>query len=263
MAEPQADPAVLPAEAEKAAAVRRMFGAIAPRYDLLNHLLSLNVDRWWRRVAVRRLLDGARRDGLFLDSCAGTMDLALALARARGFAGRVVACDFALPMLQRGLPKLRGRGGRGGPGGGAAPAGAGRPPVHPACGDALRLPFADGTFDGAMVGFGIRNVAGLEAGIAEFARVLKPGGRLVILEFATPTWRPFRDLYLFYFLRVLPWIGRRVSRHGSAYAYLPASVLQFPTPADLATTLERAGFRAVHWRTLTGGIVAVHEGVRG
>jgi demethylmenaquinone methyltransferase / 2-methoxy-6-polyprenyl-1,4-benzoquinol methylase len=261
MAESQADPAVLPAEAEKAAAVRRMFGAIAPRYDLLNHLLSLNVDRWWRRVAVRRLLDGAPADGVFLDSCAGTMDLALALARAPGFAGHVVACDFALPMLQRGLPKLRRRRRRGV--GGAARAGESRPPVHPACGDALRLPFPDGAFDGATVGFGIRNVAGLEAGIAEFARVLKPGGRLVILEFTTPSWRPFRDLYLFYFLRVLPWIGRRVSRHGSAYAYLPASVLQFPTPADLAAALERAGFRAVRWRTLTGGIVAVHEGVRG
>jgi demethylmenaquinone methyltransferase / 2-methoxy-6-polyprenyl-1,4-benzoquinol methylase len=129
--------------------------------------------------------------------------------------------------------------------------------------DALRLPFADGTFDGATVGFGVRNLADLDAGLGELARVLRPGGRLAILEFTTPGWQPFRAIYLFYFLRVLPWIGRAVSRHGSAYAYLPASVLRFPEPPELAARLRAAGFEDVAWERLTGGIVAVHTATRG
>lgn len=231
---------VLPPRDEKAATVRRMFGAIAPRYDLLNHLLSLNRDRAWRRRAVDRLLEGRPSEGRFLDACAGTFDLALELARRRGFAGRVVASDFALPMLRRGLPKLRGC------------------PVSPLCGDALRLPFADATFDGVTVGFGVRNLTDVDAGLRELARVLRSGGRLVVLEFATPTWPPFRALYLFYFRRILPWIGRRVSRHEAAYSYLPASVLEFPPPPAFAARLHDAGFDAVSYERMTGGIVAIH-----
>ena len=235
----------LPPPEEKAAAVQRMFGAIAPRYDLLNHLLSLNLDRRWRRKAVDRLLAGGARSGTFLDSCAGTLDLTAELAGREGFAGRVVACDFAYPMLERGASKVR-----------ALPADA-------VCADALRLPLRDGSVAGATVGFGIRNVASLEAGLAEFARVLRPGARLVILEFTTPRWTPFRAVYLFYFQRILPWIGRRISRHGSAYAYLPASVLEFPAPEDLAERLRTIGFRDVSWKAEAGGIVAIHEAVRG
>jgi len=233
---------VLPRPEEKAVAVRRMFGAIAHRYDLLNHVLSLNIDRRWRRFAVDRLLERAPAAGRFLDSCAGTLDLSVELAARPGFTGLVVASDFALPMLERGRSKVAGLA------------------VRAACADALRLPFPDASFDGAMVAFGVRNLAGLEAGLAEFARVLRPGAPLVILEFTTPTWRPFRALYLFYFLRVLPAIGRLVSRHGSAYTYLPASVLEFPEPAELGKLMESAGFRAVSWWTRTGGIVAVHAG---
>lgn len=237
-----------PAPEEKAAAVRSMFGAIAPRYDLLNHLLSLNIDRKWRREAIDVLLRDAPRDGDFLDGCAGTMDLALELARRPRFRGRVVASDFALPMLQGGLPKL------------SDEDGARR--MRVACADALRLPFRDRSFDGYTVGFGVRNLADIDAGLRESARVLKPGGRMVILEFTTPRFKPFRDLYLFYFLKVLPWIGRRVSGHDTAYSYLPDSVLDFPQPEELAGRMKAAGFRDVGWKTLTGGIAAIHHGNR-
>ena len=238
-------PAVLPPEGEKAAAVRRMFSSIAPRYDLLNHLLSANVDKRWRRAAVDRLGWEKAPGGLYLDNCAGTLDLAVELARRGGFRGRVVGSDFTFAMLERGTPKVE------------------RLPVEPACADALRLPFADATFDGATVGFGVRNLADLDAGLREQARVLKPGARLVVLEFTIPQWQPFRGLYLFYFLRVLPTIGRMVSKHGSAYTYLPESVRHFPEPPELKRRMERAGFRDVGWSMLSGGIAALHWGVRG
>ncbi|MGD8277383.1 MAG: ubiquinone/menaquinone biosynthesis methyltransferase, partial [Gemmatimonadota bacterium] len=198
----------MPPPAEKAAAVRNMFGAIAPRYDLLNHLLSLNTDRRWRRLAVDRLLGRARPDGVLLDACAGTMDLAREIAVREAFRGRVVASDFAVPMLERGVGKVE------------------RLPVSVVCADTLRLPAADASLDGAIVGFGVRNLADLRAGLIEFGRVLRPGAPLVILEFTTPSWQPFRGLYLFYFRQVLPRIGRLVSRHRSAYDYLPATVLE-------------------------------------
>lgn len=233
---------VLPLPEEKSASVRRMFASIAPRYDLLNHLLSLNIDRLWRRRAVSLLLRDRVPAGRFLDVCAGTLDFALAVARRPGFRGMVVGSDFALPMLERGVHKIQ------------------RAPVRPACADALSLPFADDTFDGATVGFGVRNLADLAAGLREMRRVLKPGARLVILEFTTPPRQPLRGLYFLYFRRVLPLIGRIVSGHGSAYTYLPESVLQFPEPPALAAMMEAAGFSRVRWRTWTGGIVAAHVG---
>jgi demethylmenaquinone methyltransferase / 2-methoxy-6-polyprenyl-1,4-benzoquinol methylase len=236
---------VLPAPEEKAATVRRMFGAIAPRYDLLNHLLSLNRDKAWRRRAVDRLLDGRPPGGLYLDACAGTLDLGREVARRPGFSGRVVASDFTLAMLERGRYKAAGIA------------------MDVACADAMQLPFEDSVFDGATVGFGVRNLADLDAGLRELARVLRPGGRLVILEFATPGWQPFRAGYLFYFRRVLPLIGRLISKHGSAYSYLPASVLAFPEPPELARRMEVAGFASpVRWETRTGGVVAIHVGER-
>ncbi len=245
----------LPPEREKAAAVRRMFGAIASRYDLLNHLLSLNRDRAWRRRAVDLLLarrDTARRGrgasapihGRFLDACAGTFDFALELARRPRFAGSVVAFDFAYPMMAEGRRKLRDA------------------RVAPACADALRLPFPDAAFDGATVGFGVRNLADIDAGLRELCRVLRPGAPLVVLEFTTPGWQPFRALYLFYFLRVLPLVGRTVSGHASAYSYLPASVLHFPEPPELARRMGAAGFDGVGWRRYFGGVVAAHIGTR-
>lgn len=234
----------LPKDEEKAAHVRRMFSSIAPRYDLLNHLLSLNIDKRWRRQAVDRLGWEQRPDGLYLDNCAGTLDLAAELAGRRGFTGRVIGSDFTYAMLHHGLPKIE------------------RSPVDAVCADALSMPFGDARFDGATVGFGVRNLADVDAGLREFARVLRPGARLVILEFTTPGWQPFRGLYFFYFLRVLPAIGRLVSKHGSAYSYLPESVLRFPEPPELAERMRGAGFDGVGWETLTGGIAAIHWGVR-
>lgn len=222
--------------------VRAMFAAIAPRYDLLNHLLSLNRDRAWRRAAVRRVGWERRPDGLYLDLCAGTLDLAAALARTPGFRGRVLGADFALPMLVRG----RGKADR----------------VRPVGADALALPFADARFDGALCAFGLRNLADLDAGLAEAARVLKPGARFVALEFATPAWPPLRALYLFYFRRVLPLVGRAVSKHRDAYRYLPESVRAFPEPAALARRLAAAGFRDVGVERLSGGICALYHAAR-
>ena len=238
-----------------------MFGAIAPRYDLLNHLLSLNRDKAWRRRAVDLLLDhgsgindrgsgigdrGSNRDvdGVYLDSCAGTLDLSVELASRSNFRGQVVAADFTFDMLALGAPKVRGK------------------PVLTACADALQLPFTDGQFAGALVGFGVRNLASIEEGFTEFARVLRPGARLVVLEFTAPSRQPLRGLYLFYFRTLLPLIGRAISGHGGAYTYLPESVLQFPEPPALARQFERSGFHNVKWETRTGGIVAIHTGVR-
>ncbi|MFL5540035.1 MAG: bifunctional demethylmenaquinone methyltransferase/2-methoxy-6-polyprenyl-1,4-benzoquinol methylase UbiE [Longimicrobiaceae bacterium] len=244
MPTPTARPAVLPAADEKAAAVRRMFSSIAPRYDLLNHLLSANVDRAWRRRAVDRLGWERAPAGTYLDNCAGTLDLAVELARRAGFRGRVVGSDFTFAMLERGTPKVD------------------RLAIEPACADALTLPFADGAFDGATVGFGVRNLADLDAGLREMARVLKPDARLVILEFTTPAWQPFRAIFQTYFLRVLPLVGKLVSKHSTAYTYLPESVRHFPEPPELARKMERAGFGGVEWKTLTGGIAALHWGTK-
>lgn len=227
---------------EKRSYVRGMFTAIAPRYDLLNHLLSLNTDRRWRRAAVDRLDWEARPSGTYLDLCAGTMDLAAELARRPGFRGAVIGADFVVPMLARG----RAKGSR------AAPVAA----------DALQLPFPSASFDGATVGFGVRNLADLDAGLREAARVLRPGARFVVLEFATPRFAPLRAAYLFYFRRVLPAVGRAVSKHTDAYTYLPESVLAFPDPEALAARLRAAGFGNVGFERLSGGICALHHGTR-
>ncbi len=222
--------------------VRTMFTAIAPRYDFLNHLLSLTLDRAWRRAAVRRLAWERIPDGTYLDLCAGTLDLAATLARTPGFAGSVVGADFVVPMLARG----KGKAAR------ARPVGA----------DALALPFADGRFDGAMCAFGVRNLADLDTGLEEAHRVLRPGARFVVLEFTTPRVAPLRALYLFYFRCVLPAIGRAVSKHRDAYTYLPESVLAFPDPKAFAGRLRVAGFQAVGYDIVSGGICAIHHGTR-
>ncbi len=234
----------LPPPAEKSAAVQSMFSNIAPRYDLLNHLLSLNIDKRWRKRAVDILLTGNNSEGVYLDACAGTLDLAVEIAGRPTFRGRVIASDFAFPMIANGLHKIQDR------------------PIAPVCGDALALPLPDACCDGVIVGFGVRNLASVENGVRELTRVLKPGGRLVILEFTTPAWQPFRAIYLSYFTKVLPLVGRLVSRHGEAYSYLPESVLQFPRPEHLGAIMEAAGLRSVKWRTLTGGIAAIHSGSR-
>lgn len=220
--------------------VRDMFTAIAPRYDLLNHLLSLNIDRGWRRRAVRRLAWARRPDGTFLDVCAGTLDLAAELAHQPAFNGRVVGADFVIPMLKLGRAKAR--------------------ELRPVGADALRLPFPDAAFDGATVGFGVRNLADLDAGLRELRRVLRPGARLVILEFTLPPAWPVRAIYLAYFRHVLPLVGRLVSKHRDAYTYLPDSVFQFPTPDGLAERMTSAGFADVGFEQLTLGIAGLHWG---
>jgi demethylmenaquinone methyltransferase/2-methoxy-6-polyprenyl-1,4-benzoquinol methylase len=239
-----ASPALPASPPDKRRYVRAMFEAVAPSYDLLNRVLSLNVDRAWRRTAIARLGWEARPDGVYLDACAGTLDLARSLARLPGFKGRVVATDFALPMLRVGRAKLDGE------------------RVHSAAADTLELPIADGTFDGALVGFGVRNLADLPAGLAELARVLRPGARLVILDFATPRAPLIRALYLLYFRRVLPVVGRLVSGHPTAYTYLPESVMKFPDPETLTRALAQAGLRDVGFQLQTFGIVAISWGVK-
>lgn len=229
---------------DRARQVRRIFTEIAPRYDLLNHLLSLNVDRRWRRRAVERLGWQRAPDGRYLDACSGTFDLALELSDQKGFRGRTVASDFARRMLVEGRGKVGVRA------------------VDAVCGDSLRLPFPDRTFDGATVGFGVRNLADLDRGLRELYRVLKPGARLVLLEFTLPPNRFVRSLYMFYFDRVLPVVGRVVSGHPWAYTYLPESVKDFPGPDDLARRMAAAGFRDPGYELLTFGVAALHSGLR-
>lgn len=228
--------------AEKRAYVQRIFSEIAPSYDLLNHLLSFNIDRWWRRRAIRALGWDRRPTGTYLDLCAGTLDVGAQLSHTAGFRGYVLGADFAEPMLRRGAGK--------------APTSV----LVPVAADALQLPVADGSMSGAIVAFGIRNVADLDAALREVRRVLEPGGRFVILEFSTPRLAIVRALYHLYFHRVLPAVGRLVSGHRTAYTYLPRSVANFPTGSDLAARMERAGFARVRWEPLTFGIAAIHVG---
>jgi demethylmenaquinone methyltransferase/2-methoxy-6-polyprenyl-1,4-benzoquinol methylase len=219
-----------------------MFDAIAGRYDFLNHLLSAGFDRRWRRLAIRSLcLTGRER---VLDLCTGTADLALAAVHAPRPAARVVGVDFSAAMLAIGREKL------------ASDAQGGA--IALVRGDATRVPLADGSVDAVTVAFGIRNVEDVGAAAAEMRRVLKPGGRMAVLEFAVPTIPGVRQAYLWYFRRVLPRIGRLVSRHDAAYDYLPASVRAFATPDELVKILGQAGFVGARAVPLTLGIVFLY-----
>lgn len=230
--------------AGKRAYVKRIFSEIAPRYDLLNHVLSLNIDRGWRREAIARLDIGRNPAGPYLDLCAGTLDAAAEICSFPGYSGLVVGADFAEPMLKAGVAKVSSS------------------RVSPVTADALELPIRSSSVAGAIVAFGIRNVAALDEALREALRVLAPGGRLVILEFSTPRVRLLRALYLFYFQRVLPLLGRLVSGHPTAYAYLPRSVAAFPIEEQLADRMERAGFSRVSWSSLSFGVAAIHVGER-
>ena len=225
-------------------AIRRMFAGIAPRYDLLNRLLSAGRDRYWRREAVAQaqLPPG----GLALDVCTGTADIALELARQFPSARSIIGVDFCLPMLRLGADKVS-RSGL-----------AHRVILQAASAEAL--PFGADTFDAATVAFGIRNLPDRRRGLVELNRVLRPGGRGIVLEFATPQQAIFGRLYRLYFHRVLPWLGGMISRNRGAYNYLPASVSTFPSPRELARLMEEVGFQDVRYRALTGGIVALHVG---
>jgi demethylmenaquinone methyltransferase/2-methoxy-6-polyprenyl-1,4-benzoquinol methylase len=245
-------------EADAGLAVRDMFSQIAPRYDLLNHLLSMQLDRVWRRRVARRVRPILLRgDARVLDLCCGTGDLAFSLRRAPGTRAQIVGADFSHAMLVRARAKgLDGDSGRR-----AVPLREpGALPVFEA--DALRMPFADGSFDLVTTAFGFRNLANYEDGLREIFRVLRPGGTVAILEFTEPPPGMMGDLYRWYFRNVLPRIGAFLSGDAKAYSYLPASVSRFFRPAELAGLMTAVGYRAAEYKVWTFGTVALHIGVK-
>lgn len=230
---------------EKGRGIRDMFDRIAPRYDLLNRVLSLGIDRRWRRFAVRQL--AVPKDGMILDIATGTGDVALEIGRQTGPDVKIVGSDFTQGMLVLGRDKIN-----------VSPYRDRILLVNAPC---ESMPHPDGIFDGITIAFGIRNVVDRQKGLCEMVRVLKPGRRAVILEFATPHNGFFRAVYHFYFLRVLPWLGGLISQR-SAYQYLPDSVLEFPDRETFKGMMEQAGFVDVRVHDLTCGIAAVHVGTR-
>ena len=229
-------------ELEHAKAVRAMFSGIARRYDLLNHVLSMNIDKRWRKLVRKKLqpvLD--RPDAVILDVACGTGDLSIELQSHSK--AKVVGTDFCRPMLAV-----------------AATKDAEIPFVE---GDAMNLGFADASVDALTIAFGLRNLSNFADGLAEFHRVLKPGGKLVVLEFSSPVVPGFRQAFNFYFTRILPRIGGAVSGSRGAYEYLPDSVSKFPDQKRLAGLMRETGFVDVEYTNLTGGIAAIHSGTRG
>jgi demethylmenaquinone methyltransferase/2-methoxy-6-polyprenyl-1,4-benzoquinol methylase len=222
--------------------IQEMFGAIAHRYDFLNHFLSLSIDRRWRRLTRRKLTPFLDGDSVLLDLCTGTGDLAIEMSSVT----RVIGCDFCHPMLVHGTEKVRKL----------------TPPdrIPFVEGDALCLPFKSAGFDALTIAFGLRNLEDYRAGIREMNRVLRPQGVLAILEFSQPTLPVFRNLYGFYFNRILPRLGKLISGVKGPYSYLPESVGDFPTPEGLGTLLSELGFAGVRYFRLTGGVAALHLG---
>ena len=230
---------------EQAQRVREMFAAIATRYDLLNHLLSGNVDQRWRRLVARRMAANlSTNDARVLDVACGTGDLSLALVA--GTKAQVIGLDFCQPMLDIAAAKSSDRG-------------LGIPFVE---GDALKLPFRDRSFDGVSIAFGLRNLASFEGGLGKLFRILRPGGTVAVLEFSTPRTPILRTFFRVYFTKLLPFVGGMVSGSKSAYEYLPDSVSRFPDQALLAAMLKEVGFGEVTFENLTGGIAALHIGKR-
>lgn len=232
---------------KREARIRRMFGSIAPSYDFLNHLLSLNVDHYWRWRTTR--LVPPRGTYSILDVCTGTGDLALAYDRAAGGKVPVVGVDFCHEMLARAEAKARRAGAVG--------------RVRFVEADAQHLPFPDDRFQITTVAFGLRNVTDTDRGLAELVRVTRPGGRVAVLEFSQPRGRLFGRLYRFYFRHVLPVVGQMISRSkDNAYRYLPASVMEFPDGEALAARLRRHGLTDVRWHPLTFGIATLYVGTK-
>ena len=232
-------------EIEHAKAVRAMFSGIAGRYDLLNHVLSLNIDKRWRRLVRQRLqtiLDD--RNAVILDVACGTGDLSIELqSHAKA---KVIGTDFCRPMLTVAAEKN----------------GANSLSIPYIESDAMNLGFANDSFDAVTIAFGLRNLSNFRDGLAELRRVLKPGGRLVVLEFSAPIVPGFRQLFNFYFTRVLPRIGGAVSGSRGAYEYLPDSVSKFPDQTRLVEMMSEIGFSSIDYKNLTGGIAAIHSGVK-
>ncbi|HEX8492579.1 MAG TPA: bifunctional demethylmenaquinone methyltransferase/2-methoxy-6-polyprenyl-1,4-benzoquinol methylase UbiE [Pyrinomonadaceae bacterium] len=232
-------------ESEHARRVREMFAGIAGRYDFLNHFLSANTDARWRSLVARRLQPTLKdAEARVLDVACGTGDLSLAIAAKTK--AHVVGTDFCRPMLEIAARK--------------ADASAHSIPFVE--GDALRLPFADDSFDAVSIAFGLRNLSSVKGGLKELWRVLKPGGRAAILEFSRPVVPGFRALFQFYFTRVLPRIGGLVSGSRGAYEYLPESVSRFPDQKGLVALMHEVGFAEIEYQNLTGGIAALHLGTR-
>jgi len=230
---------------EQAQRVREMFAAIASRYDLLNHLLSGNFDRRWRRLVVKSVVANLPvGHARVLDVACGTGDLSLALVA--GTHAQVVGLDFCRPMLDIAAAKSSRRG-------------LAIPFVE---GDALRLPFNDQSFDGASIAFGLRNLASVEGGLRELLRILRPGGTVAVLEFSKPQTPILRTFFRLYFTKLLPLFGGLISGSRSAYEYLPDSVSRFPDQVSLAALMEEIGFKEVTFQNLTGGIAALHFGRR-
>jgi demethylmenaquinone methyltransferase/2-methoxy-6-polyprenyl-1,4-benzoquinol methylase len=234
------DPVKKNSAEEHARRVRDMFARISPRYDLLNHLLSVNIDKRWRRKVVEKLRPLLSTDAQVLDVACGTGDLSIALFENTG--ARVTGIDFCRPMLERAAQK--------------------QPQLSFVEGDALHLPFDDAAFDAVTIGFGLRNLSSVEQGLSELRRVLKPEGWVVILEFSKPVVPGFRSLAAVYCARLLPRIGGMLSGSRSAYEYLPDSVSRFPDQETLAVMMRAAGFADVTFQNLTGGIAALHTGRR-
>lgn len=228
---------------EFASQVRGMFDRIAGVYDLMNSAMTAGLHHQWRERAVERAEVGPGSDAL--DVCSGTGDLALALRRRIGPDGRVVGCDFSEPMLEIARRKSGEEG----------------LPVEFGWADALELPYGDRSFDAVTIGFGARNLADLERGISEMARVLRPGGHLVILEITRPNREPLATFYSLWFDRLVPVIGT-LAGDPDAYSYLPTSVRTFPEPEQLAGMLDAAGFEGIRWLLLAGGIVGIHSATR-
>jgi demethylmenaquinone methyltransferase/2-methoxy-6-polyprenyl-1,4-benzoquinol methylase len=226
------------------AEVAAMFDGVAKRYDLVNDLLSLGQDRVWRKAVARAV--NAQPGERVLDVAAGTGTSSASFVAIGGDDATCVACDFSLGMLRQGA-KQRGGADVGG--------------VRFVAGDATALPFADGVFDAVTISFGLRNVHDPSAALADFARVVKPGGRLVVCEFSAPTWTPFRAVYDRY-LAVMPGVVSRVSSNPDSYVYLAESIRAWPRQAELAELISTAGWEKVAWRNLTGGIVALHRATR-
>jgi demethylmenaquinone methyltransferase/2-methoxy-6-polyprenyl-1,4-benzoquinol methylase len=233
-------------EGEKVKWVYRHFDTVARKYDLMNTLLSFGIHLLWKRNAVR-MLDLAPGDRV-LDVCGGTADLSILAARRVGPTGTVTLYDMNWKMMQEGRPKVQ--------------RAAMHRNVHYTQGDAEHLSFREGTFDAAMVGFGVRNLTHPEAGIREIFRVLRPHGKFMCLEFSTPVWGWFRRLYDFYSFRIMPLVGATLGGSRQAYTYLPESIRLFSLPNELSEAMARAGFVGVRYRRLSNGIAAVHLGTK-